>query len=148
MTVSMCLQSVYLRLLTALPLSWHHRSIFHINTPLMFKGYWTSLWINCGISKLLAQARACEGLLTSDLAIPQFMNECDNPIIIYLLPHFGDVLDKFRFYIRTDKTQNDHILAVVHRRKRSHYLRNQPIISWSRRVCRRFGGSAIVQLTN
>ena len=35
---------------------------------LMIKGYCTSSWINCGMAKSLALARACEGLLTSDLA--------------------------------------------------------------------------------
>ncbi len=56
----------------------------------MIKGYCTSLRINCGMAKLLAQARACEGLLASDLAIPQLIFEQVqiNPIIIYLLLHF------------------------------------------------------------
>ncbi len=41
------------------------------------------------------------------------LNECNNPIIIYLLPHFRDVLREFMFYIRPDKALEDRILAVV-----------------------------------
>ncbi len=40
------------------------------------------------------------------------MNECNNPIIIYLIPYFREVLDNFRCCIRPDKTQKDVILAV------------------------------------
>ncbi len=41
----------------------------------IFKGYCMSSRINCGMAKSLAQARACEGLLASDLAIPQLILE-------------------------------------------------------------------------
>ena len=41
-------------------------------SPIIFKGYCT---INCGMAKSLAQARACEGHLASDLAIPQLILE-------------------------------------------------------------------------
>ncbi len=86
----------------------------------VLKCYCTRSWINCGMAKSLVQARA-----SSSVIWPyhnQFMNEGDNPIIIYLIPHFWDVLDTFGCYIRTDKTQEDKILAVVHCRKQSDYL--------------------------
>ncbi len=41
----------------------------------IFKGYCTSSRINCGMAKSLALARACEGLLADDLAIPQLILE-------------------------------------------------------------------------
>ena len=46
----------------------------------IIKGYCMSSRINCGMTKSLAQARAsqaraCEGLLVSDLAIPQLILE-------------------------------------------------------------------------
>ncbi len=41
----------------------------------IFKGYCTSSWINSGMAKSLVQAWACEGLLASDLAIPQLILE-------------------------------------------------------------------------
>ncbi len=45
------------------------------HTQGIIKGYCTISWINCGMAKSLAPARACEGLLTSDLAIPQLIHE-------------------------------------------------------------------------
>ncbi len=118
--------------------------MIHLHSPcfslvlivkVIIKGYCNHSWINCDMAKSLAQARACEGLLASDLAISQLIHERVwlNPIIvhvIYLVPHFGDVLDNFRYYFRTDKTQDDHILAVVHCRKQSDYLHNH-IYSYS-----------------
>ena len=42
---------------------------------LVLKGYCMSSWINCGMAKSLPPAQACEGLLASDLAIPQLIYE-------------------------------------------------------------------------
>ncbi len=65
--------------------------------------------------------------LASDLTIPQFMNKCDNPIIIYLVQHFRDVLIILGVTLGLMKAPKDHILAVVHYRKWSDYLRNSAI---------------------
>ncbi len=57
-----------------MPLVSHHFFIvgeYHA----VLKGYCTRSRINCGMAKLLAHSRACEGLLASDLAIPQLILE-------------------------------------------------------------------------
>ncbi len=75
------------------------------------------------------------------------MNECDNPIIIYSVPHFRDVWDNFRYYIRPDKTQEDRIsglfiyvtmpIAIETDHATLYY---SSVISWCHRVWGPFGG--------
>ncbi len=64
-----------------------------------------------GMAKSLAQDRASSSGIWP---YHNNINECDNPIIIYLVPHFRDVSDNFRCYIRNDKALEGCIYAVVH----------------------------------
>ncbi len=48
----------------------------------IIKGYCTCSWINCGMANSLVQALACEGLLASELAIPQLIQT-----LLYTLSH-------------------------------------------------------------
>ncbi len=55
--------------------TWLNIQYHYCHLRVLVKGYCTSSWINCGMTKSLVQARACEGLLVGDLAIPQLILE-------------------------------------------------------------------------